>query len=117
MIAEAEPLARALALEVAGRVIGRAVEADPVAVATAERALRRARLRRRLTLRAHPGDLEALRQALPRLQALVPSAEQLAVAEDPSVKRGGLYLETEAGEIDARVETQLGILAAEVGAE
>jgi len=112
-LADAEPELRALALAVAGRVIGRAVEAEPVAVAVAERALRRARLRRRLTLRAHPGDLGALGEALPRLRALAAPGE-LALAEDATVGRGGVRLETEAGEVDARVETQLEALAAEL---
>jgi len=113
--AEAEPALRSLALEIAGRVIGRVVESEPVVVTLAERALQRARHRRRLTLRAHPGDRGALAEAMPRLSALAPAAE-LALVDDAGIGRGGVLLETEAGAIDARVEAQLEALAAELEA-
>ena len=116
VFAEAEPALRSLALEIARRVIGHAVESVPVVAEMAEQALRRARHRRRLSLRAHPADHGALVAAMPRLAALAPAAE-LSLLEDADVGRGGVLLETEAGAVDARVESQLEALAGELEVE
>jgi flagellar biosynthesis/type III secretory pathway protein FliH len=108
---EAGPELLRLALAVAGKVLGRAVETEPVAVETAARALERVRHHRRVDLRAHPADAPALRQAAPRLRALVPQAEAFAVREDAGAGRGGVRIETEGATIDGSIEGQLAAVA------
>ncbi len=96
-----------LAVAVAGTILGREVERDGVVEAVAERALEAVRHRREVTLRVHPGDAPALRREAGPLGGLLARWPSLSIREDPAVGRGGLVVETEAGTLDARLETRL----------
>ncbi|HZY04566.1 MAG TPA: FliH/SctL family protein [Anaeromyxobacteraceae bacterium] len=104
--AAAEDLVR-LAVEIARAVLAREVERDGSIEAVAARALEAVRQRREVTVRVHPGDAPALRREAGRLGGLVARAPALAIREDAAVGRGGLVVETEAGTLDARIETRL----------
>jgi flagellar biosynthesis/type III secretory pathway protein FliH len=95
-----------LAFEIARRVLATAVDRAAV-TEVAARALDAARLREHVAIRAHPEDLAALRAAEPELAARLVRARGVALREDAAVGRGGIIVETEAGRIDARLETQL----------
>lgn len=111
-LARAEREVAAIALDVARTVLGRELTQDPAAVADlAARALAVARDRREVTLRVNPADAEAIRAAAGRLAAVLARAPGLALREDPGLARGDAVVETEAGRVDARVETQLAALA------
>jgi flagellar biosynthesis/type III secretory pathway protein FliH len=96
-----------LAVAVARTILGREVERDGAVEAVAARALEAVRHRREVILRIHPGDAPALRREAGRLGGLLARAASLAIHEDPAVGRGGLVVETEAGTLDARLETRL----------
>ncbi len=96
-----------LAVAVARTVLGREVERDGGVEALAARALQAVRQRREVTLRVHPADAPAVRREAGPLGTLLARAPALAVREDPGVGRGGLVVETEAGALDARLETRL----------
>jgi len=119
LLAAAEGEVAALALDIARKVLGRHVSGFPEAVVElASRALAEARERREVTLRVHPGDAAPLRAEAGALAAILLRAP-LVLREDASVPSGGVVVETEAGRIDARIETQLQQLAgalAEAGA-
>jgi flagellar biosynthesis/type III secretory pathway protein FliH len=101
----------AIALDVAGKLLGRELASrEDAVVDLAARALAGARERREVTLRVHPDDARAVRAAEGALAAILARAP-LAVREDSGVARGGAVVETEAGSIDASVETQLAELA------
>lgn len=111
-LAAAEPDVGALAIEIARKVLGRELSEagsravfDLAALAVAE-----ARGRRFVTLRVSPADVEAIRSSGARLAALLDNGA-LSIREDASLARGDVVVETEAGRIDARVETQLALLA------
>jgi flagellar biosynthesis/type III secretory pathway protein FliH len=111
-LALAEREVAAVAVDVARTIIGRELAQDPGAVAElAARALLAARDRREVVLRVNPADAEAIREAAGRLAAVLSRAPGLAVREDPGLARGDAIVETEAGRVDARVETQLAALA------
>jgi flagellar assembly protein FliH len=100
-----------LAFEIARRVLGSLAERDrSVVVEVAARALERARSRAEVTLRAHPADAAALREAEPALLAALSRCRRIAVREDVSVERGGVVVETEIGAIDARLGEQVAAL-------
>jgi type III secretion protein L len=124
-----------LALRIAARILGREVELRPETTAeVAAEVLREAHPQGQVVLRVHPRDLELMQAARPRLLGLLRVAEEgepaaadtgsggpgaaqqpgswplLGLRADPSVGRGGCVLETEAGELDARLETQLALL-------
>ena len=96
-----------LAFGIARRVIGRAVELDPEIVADIVRAnLEHVRGRMRIVVVVHPDDLPAVER---RRAELVAAVEGAAVYfdSDSDVARGGCFIQTEAGRIDARLDVQL----------
>lgn len=96
-----------LAVAVASKILGREVERDGRVEALAASALEAVRHRREVILRINPGDAPALRREAGRLGAILARAPSLGIQEDPAVERGGLLVETEAGTLDARLETRL----------
>jgi flagellar biosynthesis/type III secretory pathway protein FliH len=95
------------AASLAERILDREVSRDEAAVvAMAERALADVRGLRRVVLRAHPDDVPRLRAAGPALGA---AAETGAVSlrGDPGLRRGGVVVETEGGDVDARLDVQV----------
>jgi flagellar biosynthesis/type III secretory pathway protein FliH len=96
-----------LATRIAGRLLGEQLRLDPAAVARiVEGCLRGTGAFRRGRLRVHPADVAVIETALPRLRALC-AAEILEIEGDGAIERGGCLLETEAGEVDGRISTQL----------
>jgi type III secretion protein L len=110
--AAALPAARGLAVRMAEKILGRALELnDDVVTGIAARALASARTRAGVvTLRIHPGDRAAVEAARPELAARLAAAVELRVVDDPTVSRGGCVVDTPAGRLDARLETQLAAL-------
>jgi flagellar biosynthesis/type III secretory pathway protein FliH len=95
-----------LGLALAARILERELRAGDDVLAMAERALEVARDRRRVVVRASPPDLEALRRAGPgRL-----GGRAVRLAADPGLGRGEVVVETEVGEVDGRLSTQLDVL-------
>jgi flagellar biosynthesis/type III secretory pathway protein FliH len=112
LLAGLEGEVASLALEVAGRLLGRTLALEPaLVVELAAAALVEARDRREVALRVSPADAPALRAAEGRLAALLARAPGLSVREDPSLGAGQVVVETEGGTLDARVEAQLAELA------
>jgi flagellar biosynthesis/type III secretory pathway protein FliH len=102
----------ALAIEVAGKILGRTAAVDPAAAMDlAVGALAAARGRRDVALRVHPADAAALRAGEARLRAVAARAHAIEIREDPGLARGDVVVETEAGRIDARLATRLSLLA------
>ena len=62
---------------------------------------------RDINLRVHPRDASVLRAHKQRLVSVLTRAKDLEIREDRRVKPGGVLIETEAGVIDAQLETQL----------
>jgi type III secretion system HrpE/YscL family protein len=111
ILASAEREVVALAVEVARKVLGREIVTDPAAVVDlAAAALEHARGRRQVILRVHPSDAAAIRSGSARLSAMAACAPGLSVEEDASLVPGDVVVETEAGRVDARIETQLDAL-------
>jgi flagellar biosynthesis/type III secretory pathway protein FliH len=110
--AAALPSARTLAVRMAEKIIGHAVSLDPsVLVDIAGKALAAARARAGVVLlRVHPEDHAALEAARPRLMARLGVANELRLVADPDVGRHGCVVETPAGRLDARLDTQLAAL-------
>jgi flagellar biosynthesis/type III secretory pathway protein FliH len=111
LLAAAEPEVIRLALEVSARILEReAAHGSAVAEAMARRALAAARERTVVALRVNPEDVGALSAREGELSALVPRASGVALVSDPTIERGGVVVETDAGTIDARLEAQLAVV-------
>ena len=97
-----------LAFQIAEKVIRQRVAADPDAtVGVLEHALRKAFVRDGLTVLCNPADLERLSGASERLQTRVGSLTGLSLIGDRRISQGGVVVRTDAGDIDATIESQL----------
>ena len=108
----AQTAAVALAAKMAAKIVGRAVETSPAVMAEiAAEALRASRARTGpVKLRVHPLDRAALAAAKSALIGrLVPGAA-LEIVDDPTVGRHGCIVDTPAGRLDARLDTQVAVL-------
>ncbi len=106
------------AIEVARKLIGRALAERPeTVVELARRALEPVRARREVVLRVNPADAPLLQAEQTRLGALLDRAQGVSVREDPGIERGGVVVETEGGRVDARVEAQLSVLERAISEE
>lgn len=106
------PQIKTLAMAIARRVIGRELEFHPEAVVEiVKQALGdKARQRREITLRVHPDDAQMLRDSRAELLEMISRCKEISIREDEEIAPHGVIIETEAGIIDAQLETQLGVL-------
>ena len=107
--AQLVPQLGSLAVSIARKILGRELEFAPEAVVElVKQALAdKARQRREITLRVHPDDLRILRDSRADLAEVLSRSKEIALIEDPKVERFGVIIETDAGTIDAQLETQL----------
>lgn len=110
LLAAAEPAAVELALRVAEKVLGREISDREAAVDLVAQALDAVRRAQRVRVRVAPADLELLRAEEPRLVARLAQGVTFDLCADPGTTTGGCIVETEAGSVDARLETQLAAL-------
>lgn len=64
----------------------------------------------KVTLRVSPHEYKLVQSQLPDLLSRLAAHEDFAVESDAEVVRGGCFLSTESGDIDAQIDTQLAIL-------
>ncbi|MFC1610687.1 FliH/SctL family protein [Myxococcota bacterium] len=109
--AQVEPQLRELALKIARKIIGRELEFHPEGVVDiVKQALsEKARQRQEIFLRVHPEDLQFIRENKADLLEVLSRAKEIGIREDPDVERHGVIIETDAGTIDAQLETQLAV--------
>jgi flagellar biosynthesis/type III secretory pathway protein FliH len=108
MIAALERDATELALAVAEQILAGALSIEPERVLDVTRnALRHLAERRRVTLVVNPDDLELVSDCAEHLRTELGGIEHLAVQSDRRITRGGAVARTDAGEIDAGLDTQL----------
>jgi flagellar assembly protein FliH len=119
--AEAEREATHAALLVAAELVSSTLQVEPAKVLDLLAPhLPRMRRSQRLTLRLHPDDAAWLRdheEALAKLCREHRMEGRLTLQPDANIARGGCVLESNLGELDARVETRLSLLAAALGLE
>jgi flagellar biosynthesis/type III secretory pathway protein FliH len=108
----ADHVATELALAIAAKLLDREVSNAAATKALIAQALTQISSRERLTIRLNPADAELLREARGKPlteRAVLP--EDATLVADPSLKRGGCIIESSAGSLDARIETQLALVA------
>ena len=104
-----------LIASMAEKVIRRKVKAEDDVVLDVVRAtIAQAAGANRLTVRVAASDEPLVREATAELLALTKGAAELEIVADPGVGPGGCIVETERGRFDARIETQIELLGAEV---
>lgn len=104
------PALASLVTDATGRLMQEQLSLEPQRVLTIVRqALEQATESRDLRLHLHPDDLETVRALLESPDAATPA--DLQIVADPAVERGGCWLETGHGEVDATVSGRLTRLA------
>jgi type III secretion protein L len=106
------PSARQLAVRMAEKIVGRAVQLEPqILNDIAERALLAAGARTgTIVVRVHPDELAQLSSDPERLAAHLESGAELRIVGDPTVDRSGCIVDTQTGRLDARLRSQLAVL-------
>ena len=104
---EAEPQMVALAIEVAHKVVKEQSIVDrDLVISLIANALRRVVDKERICLHVNLADIPTVSASRDDILAMVDGIDRLEIVEDRRVSPGGCVLETSAGIIDARIETQ-----------
>jgi flagellar biosynthesis/type III secretory pathway protein FliH len=97
-----------LALEVARKIVGREVQTDVQAVTRMVRTgLSRLENAEHITIRMNPEDMQRVAEFAPRMLAEITDAERVRFEGDAAISCGGCRIESDSGDIDARLERQL----------
>jgi flagellar biosynthesis/type III secretory pathway protein FliH len=120
LVGSLEREATELAMALAEQILAGALSVEPERVLDVTRnALRHLAERRRVTVIVNPADLDLVNEAAEKLRTELGGIEHLAVQADRRIAPGGAVARTEAGEIDAGIDTQLArareIVAATLG--
>lgn len=101
-----EDIAVSIAFEAMCRVLGETAVTREGILALVRKAASHAVNTEKVVARLHPGDLAALRET-GGLDETLSSGVNVSWAADESVVLGGCIVETDSGELDARLETQM----------
>jgi flagellar biosynthesis/type III secretory pathway protein FliH len=100
-----------LVLAVAGRIVGREVQTNREAIVGVVReALQKVENRDTVVIKMNPADIDFLNRLPLPLSGLSRNPDGLRIEADDSVGIGGCLLETDGGDIDARIESRLRIV-------
>ncbi len=107
-----------LAVAVARRVVARLPEIEEAATESAMQACAEAldlvRGATEIVIRAHPEDCRAIDRLVGELAGLTQSSRHIRLAEDASVGRGGVIVQTSDSEVDARAAARMERIADEL---
>ncbi len=96
-----------LALAIARRVVAREIEIDETAVlARSREAIRKIIGVDKIKIHVNPADEEYIREHRNDLSNYADSVKEIVIEADNKVERGGCIIESDLGNIDARVSTQ-----------
>lgn len=106
----------ALTLDIARQVIKTEVSQNPEVVrALIANALRRLTDKDNVRVRVSVADAPRVKEARQDLMEMVDGLRQLEIVDDRRIGEGGCVIETNAGTIDAKIETQLAEVARALG--
>lgn len=110
-----ETAAIRLAAAIAAKVLHNAVELRPeLCQINAREALKLAAGKTQVSMRMNPEDLAVLGNRVDLLSSALNWTGNIPIIPDPSIGRGGCIVQTEHGEIDARLDTQIDRIAQEL---
>jgi len=100
-----------LALAIAKRIVAREIEIDEGAVlARSREAIRKIVGVEKVKILVNSSDEEYIRQHRNELMSYVDSVKEIVIEGDNKVERGGCIIESDLGNIDARISTQFEIV-------
>ena len=97
-----------LALAIAQKVICREISTDPeTVVCVAKEALAKVDDQGKIKIKMNPSDMQFINETKYQLSNLIADVDHVTFEAEESIQSGGCIIETELGEIDARIEKQL----------
>ena len=97
-----------LALAIARQVVCREIQMDKeVVICVAREALGKVADAASINIKMSPSDLEFINQTKYQLSDLVDKIDNITIEAEEGIQSGGCIIETNLGEIDARIEKQL----------
>ncbi|MDI6816239.1 MAG: FliH/SctL family protein [Actinomycetota bacterium] len=97
-----------LALDIAEKLVAEQVKLNPKTVTNiAKKALLLAVEREHIVIRVNSEDLEVMKEAKEDLMCAMDGIQKIELIADRRIRRGGCVIETNAGNIDAGIESQL----------
>ncbi len=100
-----------LSLAIARRVVAREINVDEGAVlARAKEAIRKIIGVDKIKIHVNPSDEDYIRESRQELSSYADSVKEISIEADEKVERGGCMIESELGNIDAKISTQFGII-------
>jgi len=104
-----------MALAIARKVIYRVTEQDrEIAVSIAREAIKRASEREMLKIKINPADYEVLNKRRTELLQCMDGIKSILFEVDESIQPGGCLIETNRGDIDARIDSQIKAVEGEI---
>lgn len=100
-----------LSLEIAEKVVGVAAQnCREISVELASRCLKMIREQAKVSIFVNPDDAETIRAVRSNLVAMTEGLRSIEVFEKEVVPRGGVIVETDAGQLDARIDEQMEVI-------
>lgn len=104
-----------MSLAIARKVIYGVTEQDrEIVVATAKEAIKKASDRAMLKIKINPVDYEVMNKKRTELVQCIDGIKSILFEVDESVQPGGCLIETNQGDIDARIESQVRVIEGEI---
>ena len=104
-----EPELLKLAVDISRQIIGKQIEEDDTYVlTTVKNGLHQLRDKREIKIRVNPEDFEFMRTRKDEITMSCEGLNSVEIIDDRRVGQGGCLIETSNGDLDARIETQLG---------
>ncbi len=97
-----------LALDIGKRIVYRVVESEETIIGDQMAdALRMLAAQTAVVIELNPADVEVATEIMPRLVAEFDHCDDIKLVADATITRGGCFVRTGTGAIDARIETQI----------
>jgi flagellar assembly protein FliH len=101
-----------LALAVSKKILDQEITTNRQAITgVVKAALKRVSDHSQIAIRINPADLQTVKQAEPRLAEYFENSSGVSYETDESIGPGGCIIETNFGEIDARLDQQFAVIA------
>lgn len=104
-----------MSISIAKKIVYEITENErEVVVTTAREAIKKASDREMLKLKINPVDYETLNKNRTALLKSLDGIKSIVIEEDPSIQPGGCLVETNQGDIDGRIDSQMRVIEDEI---
>lgn len=104
-----------ISLTIARKIIYEAAEKErQIVVTTVQEAIKKASDREMLKIKINPVDYQILNKKRTELIQCLDGIKSIIFEEDESIQRGGCLIETNQGDIDARIDSQIRVIEGEI---